>query len=199
MSRAAERAGTGQCRRRFRSMLRGRQNSLALASVGLVAAAILGVQLGQSAIAEIDPIHFQGPQERPRAITPSPEPAPYNPYAQTYVWSMPPPPAADCGPDCDTAHARRVVQLALDETAGRDPALPYWRDATPATELRPWPPGETPDRGLPLERYMRYPVNREQAERAAAVPAPAPVPAVVPAGAEALRPPAPVAGPAVED
>ena len=198
MSGAAARAGTGRRRRRFPVMLRARPSSLALVSVGLAAAAILGVQMGQSAISEINPIHFQGPLERPRAITPPPEPAPFDPYGQQYVWPMAPPASVvDCLPDCDPA-ARRALDLALDEAAGRDPSLPYWRDATPATELRPWPPGEMPNHGLSLERYMTYPVNREQAERAEAEARPARETVAAPAAAEALRPEPAAPSPAEE-
>ena len=200
--RAPAAAGTSRRRRRFSPMLSGRPNSLALASVGLVLAAVIGVQLGRSAISEINPIHFQGPLARPQAITPPPEPAPFDPYGQPYVWSMPPPPAmADCGFDCGTAQTGEAMRLAMGASAGRDTALPYWRDATPATELQPWPPGEMPDAGRRLERYMSYPVNREEAERVAAAATPArpePQPAAA-SPAEALRPPRPVAEPVVEE
>ena len=167
-------------------MFRARPGSLALTAIGLVAAAILGVQLGQSAISEINPIHFQGPVERPRAITPPPEPAAYDPYGQSYVWSMPrSAPLPDCDAACAAERAREAVSLAMDEPAGRDAALPVWRDATPATELRPWAPGALADRDPDVERYMHYPVNREQAEEAAAKPVSG-APALP---AEALRPP----------
>ena len=182
-------AGTGRRRRRFPPMPRARPSSLALTSVGLVVAAILGVQLGQSAIADINPVHFQGPLA-PQGITPPPEPAPFDPYAQPYVWSLTPPASlVDCvGPDCGAARTREAVRLATDESAGRDPALPYWRDATPVTELQPWTPGEVPGRDLAVERYMHYPVNREEAD--APAPAPAPKPEAEPAtAADALRPP----------
>lgn len=194
---AAARPGTSRPRRRFSAMFRTRPSNLALASLGLVAAAIIGVQLGQSAISEINPIHFQGPLERPRAITPPPEPAPFDPYRQDYVWSLPPPPAvADCGANCGgDIEARQAMRLALDQSAGRDPSLPYWRDATPATELRPWAPGALPDRGRGVERYMYYPVNSEQAERADAEPAPA----AATSPAEALRPPPATPEPVVEE
>jgi hypothetical protein len=177
-----------------------RPSSLALTSVGLVFAAILGVQLGQSAISEINPIHFQGPLEHPHGITPPLEPAPYNPYGQSYVWSITPPASlVDCvEPDCGAPRTREAVRLALDEVAGRDPALPYWRDATPATELRPWAPGTLPDRGLAVERYMHYPVNREQVEEPVLEPKPALEAAATTApGAETLRPPPVVREPPV--
>lgn len=187
---ALARAGTSRPRRRYFAMFRARPSGLALSSIGLLGAAVIGVQLGESAISEINPIHFQGPLERPRAITPPPEPAPFDPYGRNYVWSRPPDPTlAQCVGDCDPALASRAARLDLEGSAGRDSALPYWRDATPATELRPWAPGEMPNAGRSLERYMRYPVNREQAEAAVAEEAPVRTAASTPA--ESLRPPPP--------
>lgn len=180
------RRGTGRSGSRFPAMIPARPSSLALTAIGLVLAAALGVQLGQSAISEINPVHFQGPLA-PQGITPPPEPAPFDPYGQPYVWSVPPPPmVGDCNPNCAPAGLSQTDRFAMDTPASRDPALPPWRDATPAAELRPWPPGETANGNLPIERYMSYPVNREQAAAAAAPPPPAPA-ATNPA--EALRPP----------
>ncbi len=197
MTRAVEQAGTGRRDRRFPAVLRTRPSTLALLSLSLVIAVIIGVKMGHSAISEINPIHFQGPLERPQAVTPPPEPAAYDPYGQSYTWSMGARSALiDCGPDCDTTHARQAMRLAYDEPAGRDPALPVWRDATPATELRPWTPGALPNRGLSVERYMHYPVNREERDRAEAAVAPASEPVAVVAESPA---PAPAATPAVEE
>jgi hypothetical protein len=186
------------------AMFRVRPSRLALTSAGLIAAAIVGVQLGQSAISDINPVHFQGPLA-PEGITPPPEPAPYDPYAQTYVWSTNP---AHAFSD-DTVQTGQAAQFALDQSAGRDPALPPWRDATPNTELRPWPAGALPS-GRTFERYMHYPVDRAQAEQplpeadAARTQAPAATSSATPA--EALRVPAaaapgptPAAAPVVED
>ena len=118
---AMARRGTGRAPRRFSPMLHARPIRLAMTSVGLAAAAILGVQLGQSAISEINPVHFQGALA-PQGITPPPEPAPYDPYAQQYVWSMNPPPyAVDCRPDCDGDRAEEAMRLALDQSAGGVP------------------------------------------------------------------------------
>jgi hypothetical protein len=189
---AAGPSGTGRRRPLLSAIFRASPSRLALTSVGLAAAAIVGVQLGRSAISEINPVHFQGPLA-PQAITPPPEPAPFDPYGQSYVWAMDPGRAfADCMPDCSGGQMPRAMRLALDESAGRDPSLPIWRDATPATELQPWPPGALPN-GRTFERYMHYPVDREQAEHSLAEPAAAP--AVTATPAEALRPPpsAPVA------
>lgn len=198
MTAAAGQAGTGRRGWRFPALPRFRPGTLALASVGLVIAIILGVQMGHSAISEINPIHFQGPLERPRAITPTPDAPAYDPYGQSYSWSMGPRAAlADCGPDCDNTHARRAMRLAYDEAAGRDPTLPVWRDATPTTELRPWTPGALPNRGLSVERYMHYPVNREERDRAEAALAAAPAPVV--ANQVEASAPVPVATPPVAE
>ena len=81
------------------------------------------------------------------------------------------------------------MRLALDDSAGRDSALPYWRDATPATDLQPWRPGAVPGGGT-FERYMHYPVDRAQAEHPMAEPVVRPAPPPITATpAEALRPP----------
>lgn len=183
---AAAGSGTGRRRPRFLAMLRARHSRLAMTSIGVAAAAIIGVQLGQSAISEINPVHFQGPLA-PQGITPPPEPAPFDPYAQPYVWSMNPPSiAVDCGVDCDRMQTQQAMRLALADSAGRDPSLPYWRDATPNTQLQPWAPGAVPGGGT-FERYMHYPIDREQAEHPQA--APAAVQATPAAAAEVLRPP----------
>jgi hypothetical protein len=204
MSEAAAGTGTDRAARRFPAMPGGRPTRLAAASIGLVAAGILGVQLGQSAIADINPIHFQGPLERPQAITPPPEPAPYDPYAQayTYRWSMGRQVMFDecVAGDCDTGQSRQAMRLAFSDGAGRDEALPPWRDATPTTELQPWPPGDLPGHGRNVERYLHYPVEPAKADApppAAAAPAPAGADALLPA-ANALVP-APATPPAAED
>jgi hypothetical protein len=178
-------AGTPRRRGRFQAMVRARPTGLALAALGVTIAAILGVQMGHSAISEINPVHFQGPLERPRAVAPPPELPEYDPYSRQYTWTMPPqPPITNCAAPCDTRESRAAMRLAMDESAGRDATLPYWRDATPATELQPWAPGAVPDRGRGIERYMHYPVNREQREALervqAETPAPAPVPVPLP-------------------
>jgi hypothetical protein len=82
----------------------------------------------------------------------------------------------------------------MDDSAGRDAALPYWRDATPTTELQPWAPGAVPGQDRNILPYMHYPVNREQADEAvhadAVLADHKPVPqAAVTTAAEVLRPP----------
>ena len=145
------------------------QSILALSSA-LLMAAILGVQLGRSAISEIDPIHFRGAAARPRAIDPgAARPAP-DAYASAFGWEAGEAMRAqDCGGDCDARRAREAMVSALDSAVRPRPAgEPWWRDTTPTSEPKPWPAGDTGERPLSVERYMHYPV-----EEAAAAETPA--------------------------
>lgn len=152
-------------------MIRTRPTALIALAVALPAAAMLGVQLGQSAIAQINPVHFRD-DPAPRAVDSSAlAAAPVDPYAQAYGWDRGNAArAVDCGGTCDAGHVDEAQALAFAAPA-RSASAPYWRDVTPDTELRPWPPGAVPNRGLSVERYMHYPVQAE----AAAAPDDAPV------------------------
>jgi hypothetical protein len=184
MKGADPRSGTRRGRPRFSGMLRTRSSALVASGAGLMVATILGIQLGQSAVSEIDPVHFQGPAEPVIAIDPAAAQAPApDPYAQAYGWGDSGAPGPICGGDCDAGQARAAAAFA-GRLETRDAAAPYWRDVTPTTELRPWQPGQVPDRGLSVERYMHYPVNEEQAADAAAPEPAASTPAAAPAPAE---------------
>ena len=109
----------------------------------MLVAAVLGVQLGQSAIAEINPIHFQGAasaaaRDRSRCRRPPPDA-----FAAAYGWDEGQAArAADCGGDCDARQARHAI-ASLDAAAsysGRRALLARRHaDAEPA----PWRAGET--------------------------------------------------------
>ena len=165
--------------------MRTRSIALAATGAGLLAAAIIGIQLGESAVSEIDPVHFQGPAARPVGIDPAAaRTVVEDPYAGAYGWGESVPPGAtSCGGDCEARQARAAAAALAGPVETRDSAAPYWRDVTPTTELRPWPPGHVPYRGLSVERYMHYPVNEEQAARTAEAAAPDP-PAAAPAPSE---------------
>jgi hypothetical protein len=188
MKYADPRPGTRRGRPRFPGMLRTRSSALVASGAGLLLAAIIGIQLGESAISEIDPVHFQGPAEPVVGVDPAAARAPApDPYAQAYGWDDSGAPGPICGGDCDAGQARAAAVFA-GRIETRDAAAPYWRDVTPTTELRPWQPGAVPYRGLSVERYMHYPVNEEQAAEAAApepaASTPAAAPVLVPAPAE---------------
>jgi hypothetical protein len=177
-------------------MMRTRSNALIASGGGLLVAAIIGIQLGQSAVSEINPVHFQGPAEPLVGIDPAAaaaQTAAADPFAQPYVWSQGDVPGAICAGDCEARQARAAAAFA-GPVATQDVSAPYWRDVTPTTELRPWQPGAVPYRGLSVERYMHYPVTQSEAAQASApaaaaepvapepaAPAPAPAPGEEPA------------------
>ena len=174
-------SGTRGARPRFPA-LRTRSIALLASAMGLLTAAIIGIQLCESAVAEIDPVHFQGPAERPAGIDPAAaRTAVDDPYAGAHGWGESfPPGATSCGGDCEARQARAAAAAFAGPAETRDTAAPYWRDATPTTESRPGPQGHVPDRGLSVERYMHYPVNEEQAAQDAAPAPAAPAPAEEP-------------------
>lgn len=152
-------------------MLARRSDHLLALSVAALVASVIGVQLGRSAIAEINPIHFRGPAAAPRGIDPNMAPPPSRDVlAQTEIWGQSyAPPRFECGRDCDAYQAREAAAVALDGTApaprrsGR-----YWRDATPTAEPAAWAPGETGRRTLSVEHYMHYPIEETSPEAAPA-------------------------------
>jgi hypothetical protein len=156
-----------------------RSNALLGLSVAFLVAAVVGVQLGQSAISEINPIHFRGELARPVGIDPNAVQPASDAYAGAYGWDQGyAARAADCGGDCDARRARDAVAFAFVEPVPpRTISAPYWRDVTPTAEPRAWAPGEVPNGGLSVERYMHYPIEREDqaaGEQAAADEKPAP-------------------------
>lgn len=162
--------GTGRGRSRFPAMLARRSNHLLAVSVAALLASVLGVQLGRSAIGEINPVHFRGPASRPQGIDPNALPPSGDAFAQAEIRTQnQAPPPYECGEDCDSYRARRAMVVALAETSpGRRAPKPYWRDATPTTEPASWTPGETGRRPLSVDRYMHYPIEEASAETAPA-------------------------------
>ena len=160
--------GTGRRDPRFPAMLRRRSNLILALLAALPVAAILGVQLGQSAIAEINPVHFRGAAARARGIdADAARPVP-DAYALAYGWNEGyDARAMDCGGDCAARRTREAMVFGLDKPAPAAPARePYWRDATPTSEPAAWAPGETGGRPPGVERYMHYPVEDEAEAKA---------------------------------
>ena len=149
-------------------MVRRRFNTILNISAALLVAAAGGVQLGASVIAEINPIHFQGAAAPPRGSYPGSIPAAEDSFAAAYDWEAGHAAlAAACGGDCNARLSRHATVHAYDAPAVVRPAAgPYWRDATPAAEPAPWPPGETGAPQPGVERYMDYPVEQAPAEAA---------------------------------
>lgn len=167
MMRAASR-GTGRRRLRSPAVLRRRPYLLPTLGAALLVGGLIGVQLGESAIAGINPIHFAGEPEPPRAVQP-PAPIPAQAtYLDAYNWGDGQSArAADCG-DCVTSH--ETYAYAQGEPAprlvGQD-----WRDPTGTAEPEPWPPGQVAiRRGGEVMRYADYPIEQKPAEAKPADP-----------------------------
>ena len=147
--------------------------------VGIALAVGLGVQMGESAIGAIDPIHFQGPAPPVQAADPNAAPPPQSAYASAYGWEQ--------------GEAARQADGAF-WSAGQDfdyvPQPELRQASAPAqlppapVNLAPWRPGQVsshPD----VERYTDYPIEEKPVVR----PAPEPAEAA-PEAAEAPADPA---------
>jgi len=146
-------------------MPKRRSDALLAFSVGLFVAAVIGVRLGHSAIADINPIHFRGAPAPPRGIDPNAAPPPADGFASAFDWNAGR--AArdfECGGNCDAREVRQAAAQAIRGIRSPEAAAPWWRDATPVAEAKPWPPGETGGRRLSVERYMHYPIEQAPAE-----------------------------------
>jgi hypothetical protein len=119
----------------------------------------IGVQLGESAIGEIDPVHFRGapvhPRDRGAAIDPNEQPPLQSAFAQAYGWTE--------------GNAARLAESGINYPYAPTPAAyqgaePAWAPPPmPAVELQPWEPGEVSARPR-VERYMDYPIEAAPAD-----------------------------------
>jgi hypothetical protein len=133
-------------------------------AIGALALSIgIGVQLGESAVGEIDPVYFQGaalhPRDRGAAIDPNAQPPLQSAYAQAYGWAE--------------GNAARLAESGVDYPYAPTPVAyqgiePGWQPrAMPAVDLQAWAPGEVSARPR-VERYMDYPIEADPADRAEA-------------------------------
>lgn len=136
----------------------------------LVLGAVLGIQLGESTIGLINPIHFQGPAVHPRergtALDPTSQPSqPRAPaYAQLYGWEQGyASRAADCG-DCAALAARDAYAYSAE--------VPYFGGGQePVRAVRVHRAGqedladafvEAPPVDEPVLRYAHYPIAEDE-------------------------------------
>jgi hypothetical protein len=162
LRRRRRRPGTARWPVRFRRMLSNRV--LWPGMIGIALAVGIGVQMGESAIGAIDPIHFQGAAPPPQGIDPNaPPPASTEPtYAAGYGWA-------------DGAAARQADGAIpvedfdyVPQTVVQRAAEPNWQPPLPPVSLAPWPPGQVSAHPR-VERYTDFPVEDKPASR----PAPA--------------------------
>ena len=161
----SDRAGTGRVAERDSARSLGAHARTFDPLPGLGAIALggrLGVQLGDSAVGQINPIYFQGaagPSARPRRGDRPEQPAPADRLAlQPDLWLGAGPRGARgrCG------GVRRIATRA-DADAGRASARRRRsgrRSSTPAAQ--PWPVEHVSARIAEIERYARYPITRSR-------------------------------------
>jgi hypothetical protein len=128
--------------------------------IGVALAVGFGVQMGESAIGEINPVHFQGAALRPPGIDPAAlPPPPQSAYAQAYGWEQGyAARQADSGGQEDFDYVPQAMV--------RPASAPLWQDAAAPANPAPWPPGQVsshPD----VERYTDYPIQEKVIEQPA--------------------------------
>ena len=158
-----------------------RNSVLPVMTVLTVVAGAVGLQLGESAIGQIDPTYFQGTLEPARDVTKDPRPPRKPGFAEASGWAqgyqaM----ATDCGGCAPVAGASYAAPAAPLFTYSDPTIAPQWQlaDAVAADELRI----ERSVEAGQVQRYLHYPVSADQAE--------------IRAGREAEAPAAPAEGPA---
>lgn len=154
------RQGTGRPRARWARML---GQSILWSGIGAVALAVgIGVQLGESAVNQIDPLYFQGPAVHPRdrgaALDPDNLPGPItSPYLQAYGWAQQNAALAASSSNADYPYAPEpepVIRQAAEEQP--------W-EVVEAPSAAPWPPGQV-GANPQVERYARYPIEEKPAQ-----------------------------------
>jgi hypothetical protein len=159
------RPGTARRPGRFRHVLSNR--ILWPSMIGIALAVGIGVQMGESAIGEINPIHFQGAAPPVRAIDPAALPPPAtSAYAQAYGWEQ-----GNAARQADGGSFQDFDYVPQPAMLQRT-AEPSWREPAAPVNLTPWPPGQVsshPD----IERYTDYPIEAKPAGQPEPEPEPA--------------------------
>jgi hypothetical protein len=128
--------------------------------IGVALAVGLGVQMGESAIGAIDPIHFQGAAPPPQGIDPALPPPPQSAYAQAYGWEQ-----GNAALQADGASARGYEDFDyVPQAIVRPAAAPLWQEPAAPPNLAPWPPGQVSSHPE-VERYTDYPIEEKPVQQ----------------------------------
>ncbi|HEY0327140.1 MAG TPA: hypothetical protein VGC46_14330 [Allosphingosinicella sp.] len=128
-----------------------------------VVAGAVGLQLGESAIASIDPIHFQGPAPTPRDVSRDPLPPLGPSYASAYGWEQSEAAlAADCG-DCGAPAVQTAVASTWEPVYSAASAPRYVPVSIPSYEPREEKVEREVSEWREVTRYTSYPVSHEEA------------------------------------
>jgi len=140
-----------------------RNSVLPVMTVLTVIAGAVGLQLGESAIAQIDPVYFEGIVPV-RDVTKDPRPPRAPGFAEASGWeqgyrAM----AADCGgcsPVLQTGGSAPAAPLFTYSDATIEPRWQQAADSHAGDEL----PAERSVQSAQVQRYLHYPVSADQAE-----------------------------------
>lgn len=143
-----------------------RLSILPVMTVLTVVAGAAGLQVGESAIAQIDPLYFQGPAPTPidRSLADRPESAPTYADATGHGEGFAAR-AEDC-PDCGAAPAGGVPPTRRWEVAADVPTYPAARRELAAVEeSAEVAPDPVSPQSASVRRYTSYPVSADQPVR----------------------------------
>ncbi|HEY0114642.1 MAG TPA: hypothetical protein VGB54_02870 [Allosphingosinicella sp.] len=149
-----------------------RNSVIPVMAVLTVVAGAIGLQIGEGAISQIDPVHFQGAATPARAVTADSRRPGGTGFMQASGWaqgyrSL----AEDCG-DCPALLARRSHAVpAAAQPAYADLTLqPRWDQAAEGAALAAAEEQAVRSaESIRVARYLHYPVSADQAEIAKAV------------------------------
>lgn len=150
---------------RFRTIMKlSNSNLLPVMGVLTVVAGAVGLQLGESAIAQIDPVHFQGPAPTPRDVSRDPLPPVGPSYASAYGWAQSEAAlAAECG-DCAALNARTAVAATWEPVYAAAPEVRYVPVSVPSYEPREVKVEREVAEWRDVTRYTSYPVAHDEPE-----------------------------------
>ena len=153
LRRRRRRPGTARWQRRFHRMLSNR--ALWPAMIGIALAVGLGVQIGESAIGAINPIHFQGAAPPPQAIDPNAPPPSADPsFAGGYGWAD-----GQAARLADGAIPAQDFDYVPQGVTLRPAAEPSWQaPPPPPVSMAPWPRGQVSAHPQ-IERYVDFPIE----------------------------------------
>jgi len=121
--------------------------------IGIALAVGIGVQMGESAVSAINPLHFRGAAARPQGIDPNVAPPAQSAYAQAYGW--------------DQGNAARVTDSGFQDfsyipqpVSVQRVADPVWHEENGPPSLAPWPAGQV-SAHPEVERYIDYPIEEK--------------------------------------
>jgi hypothetical protein len=143
-----------------------RNSTLPVLAVMTLVAVAGGYQLGEAAVAQIDPLYFEGAAAPARDVTQRVRPGQPNAYAAASGWEEGyAARSVDCGADCPPPLTDGTVTRAdVALTPYADPTIaPRWEEASSPAPTDLLVPEGTPEESR-VARYMHYPVSADQAE-----------------------------------